>query len=229
MKSIVTACAFAAAFLISFPAGAVAITGLYNTGQGIASGSADTHYSLTATQGSTALAAAQAYAASNGVWPISPWMANGDFSKWITPTLDQGQSYDAWQDGLYRYRLTFDLSGYAPSTAKFSGRFMADNAAQVFLNGSLLSSGSSFSEWTTFSASTGFKAGLNTVDFVVRNFAQNGGNPTGLRTEFTSSSVSAVPEPGSAAVFMTGLGLMGLAGRRRKLSRSACASAPAVR
>jgi hypothetical protein len=52
MKSVVTVCALATA-LISASAGASTITGLYNTGQGYASGSKDTHYNLTVTQGST--------------------------------------------------------------------------------------------------------------------------------------------------------------------------------
>jgi len=218
MKFIVTVCALATA-LTSASAGASTITGLYNTGQGYASGSKDAHYNLTVTQGSTVLSDAMAYATSNGVWPISPWMANGEFSKWITPNRDQAQSYDPVQEGLYRYSLTFDLSGYAASSAKFTGRFLADNAAQVFLNGNLLASGSSFTEWSSFAASSGFNPGLNRVDFVVRNYAQTSGNPTGLRAEFSSSSVSAVPEPGSLAIFMTGLAMAGLMGRRRQTGK----------
>jgi hypothetical protein len=63
-------------------------------------------------------------------------MANGEFSKWITPNRDQAQSYDPVQEGLYRYSLTFDLSGYAASSAKFSGRFMPEpRSLAIFMTG----------------------------------------------------------------------------------------------
>ena len=52
-------------------------------------------------------------------------------------------------------------------------------------------------------------------DFVVTNVAQNGGNPTGLRVEFTASNVTPVPEPETYAMLLAGLGLMGVISRRR--------------
>lgn len=216
MKHAISACAATAAILFSAPASAVAITGLYNTGAGFAAGSKDTHYTLAVTSGSTVLTSANPYVTTDNVWPVNPWLANTAASKWLTPSADQAQSYDPSQDGLYKYSLTFSLAGYNVSSASFAGRFAADNAAQVYLNGSLLGSSGGFDSWATFTAASGFVAGLNTVEFVVRNYANASGNPTGLRAEFTSSSVSAVPEPASAALFMTGLGLMGFLARRRK-------------
>ena len=49
------------------------------------------------------------------------------------------------------------------------------------------------------------------------NWAQNSGNPTGLRVEFDASSVAAaVPEPETYAMLLAGLGMLGLVARRRK-------------
>ena len=69
--------------------------------------------------------------------------------------------------------------------------------------------------FSNFSAASGFHSGLNTLDFVVTNVAQNGGNPTGLRVEFTASNVTPVPEPETYAMLLAGLGLMGVISRRR--------------
>ena len=66
-------------------------------------------------------------------------------------------------------------------------------------------------------AGSSFVAGANTFEFVVTNLSQNGGNPTGLRVEFTDSAVTPVPEPGEWAMMLAGLGIVGLIARRRRL------------
>lgn len=109
-----------------------------------------------------------------------------------------------------------DLTGFDASTASFSGRFAADNSAVALLNGTAIGTSSGFSSFSSFAATTGFNAGLNTLSFVVTNLKQNGGNPTGLRAEFLASSVTAVPEPETYAMLLAGLGLMGAVARRRK-------------
>jgi hypothetical protein len=191
------------------------ITGLKNTGSG-ASGSGDSNYTLSAASSDTWISSSVPVITYDSQWPIGPWLANSSDSKWITPTSTQGQSLDAWSGGTYTYTLAFDLSGYNASTASFVGRLAADNAVTVKLNDTVISSAAGFTDWTAFSANSGFTSGLNTLQFVVTNWQQDSGNPTGLRVEFASSSIAAVPEPETYAMLLGGLALMGVVARRRK-------------
>lgn len=213
MKRTIVAAALAIAAISSVQA--ASITGLKNTGAG-ASGTLDSNYKLTAVSSDTAIGAVPTITYDNQ-WPISPWMANSNVSKWITPTATQSQSFDAASAGSYTYSLSFDLSGYDAASAAFTGRLAADNSVQVKLNNHTLTSATGFTDWTSFGANSYFVAGLNTLDFVVSNWAQNGGNPSGLRVEFASSSVAAaVPEPEAYALMLGGLALLGVVARRRK-------------
>ncbi|HEX8405793.1 MAG TPA: PEP-CTERM sorting domain-containing protein, partial [Duganella sp.] len=198
MKRTIIAAALALGALSAHAAG---INGLANTGVG-ANGGIDSSYTLRAASSDTGLAGAVPIITYDNQWPISSWMANDATSKWITPTSNQAQSFDAWNAGTYTYSLLFDLSGYKAATASFSGRMAADNVVVVLLNKQVITSASGFSEWTGFAANSGFVDGVNKLDFVVTNWAQNGGNPTGLRVEFTGSSVAAVPEPETYAMLL---------------------------
>lgn len=194
---------------------ATTIAGLTNTGVGLPNGSVDQNYALTVTSGTTTGLGAFGYA-SDSVHPN--WMSSDALSKWLTPGKIATTSFDPSSNGVYDWKLSFDLTGYDAATASFSGQFAADNAATVWLNGVQLTTASTggFKGWTSFAASSGFQSGINTLDFKVTNYAQNGGNPTGLRVEFTASSVAAVPEPETYAMLLAGLGLMGTVARRRK-------------
>lgn len=206
---------------------AVPITGLVNTGSA-ASGARDMHYALTVEQGTSRLSGAYGYAARDELWRDTPWLANSANSKWITPDGDAWTTFDGTGNGVYRYSISFDLSGHRADTAWFNGRFSADNAAQVFLNGRLLTTGKDYTRWTSFGADDGFASGVNVLEFVVTNYAQLTGNPTGLRVEYLGTFMELaprqrallaafeVPEPASAAIFMSGLGMMGFIARRRK-------------
>lgn len=216
LKKLSIATALLTSVFISGIAHALPITGLVNTGAGFANNAQDTNYSLTVLSGST-VAGPYGYVADNAGWPDGgPWLAAGTDSKWLTPTATEDQSFDASVNGVYRWRLTFDLTGFDTATTFFTGRWAADNNGQVLLNGNLIGSAGGFSSWSGFSASSGFLAGINTLDFIVTNLFQATGNPTGVRVEFLSANADAVaiPEPGTLA--LAGLALAGIALRRRK-------------
>jgi hypothetical protein len=214
MKHAILATALALASLTS--AYAANINGLNNTGLG-ASGTLDTNYALTVNAGTTVISNTSPYITSASVWPVgSAWLENSAISKWVTPTIHQDDSFDASSNGVYTYTLSFDLTGYLASTAMFTGRVASDNSVLIKLNSNNLGSSSGFSSWSSFSANSGFVAGWNTLEFVVTNTQQSGGNPTGLRVEFLDSNVAPVPEPETYAMLLGGLALMGALARRRK-------------
>jgi hypothetical protein len=213
-------CASVAAAVVAGPALAtVAIPGLVNSGRVAGGGSVS---SGTIADANWLLAGGTAWN-SNSI--NGAWLANNAISRWLTPASNGNQSFDPSADGLYTYSLSFDLAGFAPATAAFTGRFAADNlVTQILLNGVQISQagGGSFNRWTDFSASSGFAGGLNTLAFTVRNLRQASGNPTGLRVEFLTSTIeplgsgTAVPEPASWAMLIAGFGLVGAASRRRR-------------
>jgi len=214
----IAAAAFAASLTIAGSASAATITGLYNTGVGAdrvatTGNGADLHWSL---DGGAAYTGGQ-----NGMFPIGPWLEETSTSRWLTPTPNAGDSFDAWAPGEYSYSLSFNLPNF--SAASFFASFAADNVvSQITLNGNVLTptSGGGFGGWDSFSASTGdFVAGTNVLTVKVVNFAQNGGNPTGFRLEFGQSDVAAVPEPATWALMIMGFGAVGAAMRsnRRRL------------
>lgn len=200
----------------SMGAQAAAISGLYNTGAGFAANTQDTHYALSSTTASAGSLGAYGYVSENGAFPIGPWMANDSTSSWLTPVDNQDRSFDASRDGTYTWTTTFDLSGFDASTATFTGRFAADNSAIALLNGNQIGSSNGFTTFSAFTAdSSKFISGVNTLSFVVTNL-RGTGNPTGLRVEFLTSNVTAVPEADTYAMMFAGLGLMGLIARRKK-------------
>jgi hypothetical protein len=98
-----------------------------------------------------------------------------------------------------------------------TGQFAADNeVASIVLNGVTIYTGptdgsSQFTGWTAFSDLGNFIQGENTLVFNVVNYAQPGGNPSGLDVQFVSS---AVPEPATWAMLLLGFAGLGFVGRR---------------
>lgn len=207
--------------LASFGAAAVEsnqIDGLYNTGAGLASGKIDTHYTFEAISGTAVGTDGHGVTTRQtglGAMYLA-WLDNTADSKWLTPTANARESYDPTSPGLYKWSISFDLTGLDITSAWITGRWAADNNGYIQLNGTTISSGSALDSWTSFSATAGFLNGVNTLDFFVTNIAQKVGNATGVRVEFLDSyAVAAVPEPESWALIVAGLAVVGAIARRR--------------
>jgi hypothetical protein len=195
------AISFAIAALFAFPATdaeADVIAGLVNTGAGLSTGQTDTNYSFTSLGGTATGTDGHGVVADPNAWPIGVWIANTANSQWLVPAAPATTSYDPSADGLYKWTLTFDLSGYDPNTASFTAQWAVDNGGYVKLNGNLLSGSMTahhgLNQFTSFTAKSGFNSGINTLDFFVNNLPGDN-NPTGLQVDFLSSNVNPVPEP----------------------------------
>jgi hypothetical protein len=116
----------------------------------------------------------------------TPWDLNSPYSKWIAPDYTNNGCCPA---GSYFYTLDFTLpGGFIPSTASISGRWAADDAAGMYLNGvapaNKVASTVKYNQWTGFTIPPGqITAGNNKFYFVVTNLEYF----TGLRVEFTNA------------------------------------------
>jgi hypothetical protein len=204
------------------------ITGLFNTGVAndgtvIADGTVDPHYSLIQSP-DTNFPGPNTYVVHYGFF----WIPNTSISKWIAPgSLDNYDSF-IFSGGTYIYRTSFYLpENFDPhiENAYITGRWSSDNAGNdILING--ISTGNtnpfgcgggqpcSWGVFTPFSISTGFVAGMNTLDFIV---IEDGGSPSGLHIQMTGEYTSTpVPEPSLTVLFGIGLAAVSLIGWRWK-------------
>jgi hypothetical protein len=205
---------------------AASIVGLKNTGADSASGSQDLNYALVGSPTTALIIGGYGWDAAS---INAAWDSNNAISQWLTPEQDGNASLDPTVSGFYTWKLKFDLTGFDSSTASFSARYRTDNAGTVSLNGTNLGANitdpqsySSSVPWMVFTAlSPLFVAGVNELTFTVQNDFQPVGNPSGIRVEFVSSMVSAVPEPEGLILAVAGICLFSLssATNRRKLNR----------
>lgn len=202
------------------PAAAATISGLANTGSGGgADGTADPFYDVVGPA---------PYNTPQDAIITSPhpnWVAEPLGSQWIGVVGSHNTTVPA---GLYTFSISFDLTGFVPSTATIGGSIAADNSAVISLNGTSTGLGAAgFGSLTAFSIFDGinganFVAGLNTITIAVTQGTGSGGNPMGLLIADLSTSVNPVPLPAALPLFVAGLGVWGWASRRR---RSAAAPA----
>jgi hypothetical protein len=203
--------------LVSFggasSADASPITTLFSTGVDafgvpLADGSVDPHYSVAPGGGPFAIGNP------SGVG----WVGNTLSSSWISPatnTLGGG--------GPFTYHTSFSLAGLNPGTAVITGSLAIDDEGSIFLNGvDVFDSVSTFSApWSffqTFTISSGFIAGINTLDIVVPNDIETADDgPTGLQLNLSGT---AIPEPASLGLLALALGVFGSSRRSRRKSRS---------
>lgn len=208
MKSVVTALAACGAVALSSPALAQSVVpGVYNTGANasgtavLSPGDTDSHYTVQAPGATTAVDATVAN-------PNSGWVGASD-SAWLG---------DGWSDpapvGDFTYTTVFSLAGYDPATAVLNGLIAADNSANVYLNGTLIGTAANgYSDFSAFTATTGFLAGTNTLRIV----DNNQGGPYGINISglsITANVLSGVPEPATWAMMLLGFGAIGFTMRR---------------
>lgn len=233
----------AVALLVASPAfGAFGITqwGLYNTGVDgtgtavAADSTADAHYTVVRT--SSPLAGISGIVAPSNTYPLpGPWISNASStdSKWAGVSTN-GSALATEIDpspgpnGLYSWTTTFNIPALTDlSSVILQGRWATDNPGTNIIvtnasNPSGVATGNTaggYSSWYNFSIPGSLlTTGANTLTFLVTNeaFTGAGGNPTGLRVEFT-----AVPEASSFLVIGLGgvfaFGAIGL-GKRYGIS-----------
>jgi hypothetical protein len=162
---------------------------LFNTGQNesgglLPGGSPDLHYQLVVNPDSTTRQPV-VISSNSSVW--TAWLSNSATSQWIGPKSD-GTGYGGANP--YDYQLKFNLD--CTNNVIITGRWAADNSGKILLNthpiadpgGTLYDSAwTNFSTWHSFTITSGFVAGENTLDFWVTN----SGGYTGLRVELSGT------------------------------------------
>ena len=215
--------------MIALAAGSVMaapIANLFSTGQNSIGGIDD----------SWTINGGEAFVTDQSRYPFPLWGRSSDAS-WISPQPEYDGVSDP-ADTTFKFSTTFDLPSNFES-ASILMRIGSDNGLQAIqLNGTplaylvamtvlfgnrvptaVITDGTGFTRGVgpLMRIANGFRPGLNTLDFYVRNSAtttDNVGNPSGLMVAFTSDvDVIENPEPCSLGLFGVGLALIGLLSR----------------
>lgn len=200
-----------ASLTLAAAAGAANIPGLYPTGSNgsggtLGDGASDLFYSVLSSNNTFYNSNPQGTVINQANIPWV-WFPNTSSARWIYDNAPGNVNAGA----TVTFRLTFNLTGYNPSTAVLFGASAADDSGQVFLNGNLIANCGGYNAPAPFFANTGFLPTINTLDFVVQDI---GGAISGLIVPDIGGHVDKIPAPGAAALF----GLGGLVAARRRRS-----------
>lgn len=157
----------------------------------------------------------------SGLSPVtfftSPYVPDDGISRWISESANGTTSASP-----RTYRLLFDLTGLDPTTAHLTGDWATDNCGNLYLNGTLsaiipfCNTASSFTALSSFSLTSGFISGVNSLDFVLTNT----GGAGALRVDNLMGTANPLgggintPEP--STWMLAGSAMAGLAWRRSR-------------
>lgn len=173
-------------------------TGLGVDGQPLAPGAADPHYMLIVNPDNTESTVSLVQSNLPGAW-----LANSATSRWIGPRSNTAgaaalAANDGEGPGTYVYRTQIDLTGFNLATVQIKGSWATDNSGlEIRVNSvstspviTLASPANTFGSLTPFTINVanapGLIAGVNTIDFVVKNEDAATGF-TGLRIDGLSA------------------------------------------
>ena len=204
------------------PAAQATVTGLYNSGvddDGVAlpdspgsRGTPDPHYNFAIVDPQPVALSAQSSAS---LYYNGAYFPDSATSRWISVNGIGGVDDETYNDATVDFSTTFTISAIDPSLVTITGRWAADDRGlDILVNG--ISSGftvAGFGGYASFTLNGGFRDGINTLDFLVRD----DGVPLALRVDglTATEATAAVPEPASWAMMVGGFGLVGGALRRR--------------
>jgi hypothetical protein len=210
------------AALSAATASAGQITNLFDTGVGsngvsLPDGtSPDPHYTI-ASGSDGSIASATTVKTSASGYPVGPWWTgDSPTSAWIMPTAGYPGNY--LPVGDYDYVTTFTLPSGANSVS-ISFNLATDDAGPAVLLNGLQVAGPQYAPLFAYTpidfTSSNIFAGTNTLTFVVYN---SNPSPTGLRIDGISGTFTTIPEPPTAALFLSLCVFLGLRiiGRNRK-------------